>query len=194
MKMRSAFCLALAWAVTVPAVADTRTSYCAVFLSGRKIGHQVLTRSESGGKVTTTGSMQITLARAGTPMTIEITQTWIETANGTPLAFRATQGAGVMAMEIDGRLLPDGKMRVKTTRSGKTETVTMDYPKGALMSEKSAMLMKEKGLKEGTTYRCILFDPLTLAAMDYEVRVGPRRDVDLLGRVVPLTEIRMTGK
>ncbi|HUU59713.1 MAG TPA: transglutaminase-like domain-containing protein [Phycisphaerae bacterium] len=194
MKTRSVLCLALAWAVAVPAAADTRATYYALFLSGKKIGYEVATRAESGGKVTTTESMQITLARAGTPITIEITQTCIERANGTPLAFRATQGAGIMAAQIDGLLLPGGKMRVKTTRSGKTETVTTDYPEGALMPEKFAMLMKEKGLKEGTTYRCREFVPLTLTAMDCEVRVGPRKEVDLLGRVVPLTEIRMTGK
>jgi hypothetical protein len=44
-------------------------------------------------------------------------------------------------------------------------------------------------LKEGTEYSAKIFSPGILQALGVKIRIGPKQNVDLLGRVVPLTEV-----
>jgi hypothetical protein len=45
---------------------------------------------------------------------------------------------------------------------------------------------------EGTEYAVKVFSPSMLEALDVQIRIGGTKDVDLLGRVVPLTEVTTT--
>ncbi len=47
----------------------------------------------------------------------------------------------------------------------------------------------EKKLKEGTSYDVSVFSPGIMAAVNSRVKVGAKQDVDLLGRIVPLTKV-----
>ena len=56
------------------------------------------------------------------------------------------------------------------------------------------MLELKKGLKEGLEYSAKLFSPGSIQAIEAEIHIGPKRNVDLLGRVVALTEVGTTLK
>ncbi|MHC4719251.1 MAG: hypothetical protein ACYSYT_02105, partial [Planctomycetota bacterium] len=79
-----------------------------------------------------------------------------------------------------------------TTTMGAEQKSSFEWPRGALMAEGLRLLELEKGLKEGLEYTAKIFSPASMQALDARVRVGPKRDVDLLGRVVTLTEVRTT--
>ena len=64
-----------------------------------------------------------------------------------------------------------------------------DWPDGAVLLEGATLLWKAKGLKEGVAFRAKMFETSELKALDAAVTVGAKKDVDLLGRVVPLTEV-----
>ncbi|MFZ2147468.1 MAG: transglutaminase-like domain-containing protein, partial [Sedimentisphaerales bacterium] len=51
-----------------------------------------------------------------------------------------------------------------------------------------------KGLKEGLEYSVKIFEPTSLQAIEAEIRIGPKQNVDLLGRVAALTEVKVTFK
>jgi hypothetical protein len=57
------------------------------------------------------------------------------------------------------------------------------------MAEGMLMMQKEKGLADGTQYSLQMFSPSLMQAADTKIRVGPKKQVDLLGRTVTLTEV-----
>ena len=60
------------------------------------------------------------------------------------------------------------------------------------MAEGVRLAQESKGLAEGTKYTLAAFVPSMMDAMTAEVSVGATRKVDLLGRVVTLTEVTTT--
>jgi len=174
----------------VPALAEQETDYLAVFMEGKKIGHAVHTRSEAGGEVTTRDDVTITISRMGFPVTIQMGETSIETTAGKPLRFESTQQlAALMNMKVVGIVKGDGVVDVTSTSSGSSQKSTMTWPAGAVMAEGLRLLSLQKGLKAGTEYTADLFSPEIMQAVSAKMTIGQTKPVDLLGRVVNLTEM-----
>jgi hypothetical protein len=169
--------------------AANEDQYAAVFLGGNKIGHVHLVRAVADGKVTTTNSMRMSISRGPVAVTVSTVEKTVETLEGNPLSFRSVQLMGALSTTVEGTLGDDGKLKVKTTSVGTTKEQEMDWPKGALLSEGLRLLSLAKGLREGTAYSARMFDTSSLKAMDANITVGPKVSVDLLGRVVKLTEV-----
>ena len=55
-----------------------------------------------------------------------------------------------------------------------------------------SLLQLKKGLKQGTVYKAKVFAPSLQAAVDADVVVGPTENIDLFGKVVPLTKVEVT--
>jgi len=200
-RLRLILCLSLlpAWASVQlcearAAGAAEEVEYYAVFADGAKIGHSEATRKVADGKVTTRTTMEITLTRDILPISVGQSQVSIETTDGRPLGFKTVQDMALTSQTVEGTVEPSGKCRVKTTTAGRTQETLIDWPPGAMLNEGLRLLQLRKGLAEGTTYAFISFDTFALAAMNAQVRVGPKRDVDLLGRVVRLTEVQTVVK
>ena len=94
-----------------------------------------------------------------------------------------------MEMTIKGRLNPQGRLDLTITTAGVTQQRTIDWPPDALLAEGLRLLQLKHGLKPGTTFTARTFDPVSLAALEVQTRVGRRQEVDLLGRVVELTQV-----
>lgn len=172
----------------------TWTEYFTVLASGKKIGHAVETRVVAGGKVTTTVRMEMTITRMGTSITVRQGETSTETTKGKPLAFKATMEMGnMMAQTTEGSVGDDGKVTLITTTGQREQQQTFPWPEGAVMSEGMRLLAMRKGLAEGTTYQVKMFVAAMRGAVDQQVRIGPKRKVDLLGRVLELTEVVTTS-
>ncbi len=166
--------------------------YFAVFMEGKKIGHAVQTRLEADGQVTTSEQVRLTVSRAGVAVTIDMTETSIETTEGEPLGFEVKQQLGAMLMNIKGTIDEQGKVTITTSSMGTEQSTTMAWPAGAVMAEGLRLLSEEKGMEEGTEYSVKIFSPGVTQAIDAQVRIGAKHDIDLLGRVVPLTEVVTT--
>lgn len=161
------------------------TEYFALFLDGKKVGYAIQNRVVDGEKVTTSVDLKITLNRAGIPVSIQTKADTFETTDGKPLGFELEQNLGLMATKTTGTINEQGKLIVKTGQ----QEMEYDWPSGALMSEGMRLLHYKYGLKEGSGYSAKVFDPTAMQAIDVEVKVGSKENIDLLGRVVALTEV-----
>ncbi|MHC4213830.1 MAG: transglutaminase-like domain-containing protein [Planctomycetota bacterium] len=180
-------CSVLTTAYGGPAVEET--GYFALFMEGKKVGHAIQVRRVAEGKVTTSEEVTITISRMNVPVTMNMKETTIETTDGKPLSFESIQDIGLMVMRVVGMVNTDGTVELITSSMGAAQKETMQWPEGALMAEGLRLLELKKGMKKGTTYKVRLFSPGIMQAVDVEVSVGQKRNVDLLGRVVQLTEV-----
>lgn len=164
------------------------TEYFALFMEGKKVGYAIQKRAVAGNKVTTSVELKITLSRIGVPVSVKTKSSTIETINGEPLGFELEQALGMMVTKTIGIIDEQGKVKVKTGQ----QEIEFDWPSGAVMSEGMRLLLLKYGLTEGTAYTVKLFDPSMVQVVDVEVKVGQKQNVDLLGRVVTLTEVQST--
>ena len=168
------------------------TEYLAVFLQGKKVGYAINTRTVTQDRVATTEEVSITISRVGAPVTIKMSETGIETKQGEPLGFEAVQDLGAMATKITGTVDKQGIVSLNMLAMGAEQKSTMEWPKGAVMAEGLRLLTAKHGLKEGTRYTAKMFSAGIMEAIDANVAVGPKQDIDLLGRVVKLTQVTTT--
>ncbi len=168
---------------------DEGAEYLAVFMDGNKVGHGVQTRTVTGAKVTTSEKVSMTISRANIPVTVNMTETSVESVDGKPLAFEVVQELAAMIMKVSGRVDPKGTVAVVSSSMGSEQKTTFAWPEGAVMAEGLRLLTLDKGLKEGLEYTVKVFSPGFMQSVDARVRIGAKRDVDLLGRVVALTEV-----
>ncbi|MDD5326887.1 MAG: transglutaminase-like domain-containing protein [Phycisphaerae bacterium] len=195
MRIRHIFviCLFLAAAV-VGWAGSEETEYYAVFVDGKKVGHAERSRVVADGKVTTTEKVSMEMSRADIVMVVNTTETCIETTDGKPIGFEAVQDTSLMTMNVSGALDEKGMANVTVTSAGTPQKMTFEWPKSAVMAEGLRLLQQKRGLKEGLEYSASVFSPANLQAIETEIHVGPKRNVDLMGRVTALTEVRSTNK
>ncbi len=180
------YCLLTLLLTAASAAGETETTYYAVFLMGQKIGHASHIRTAVPGKVTHIDTLELTLGRGEVPITIRQFEATIETPDGKPLGFESVQGQ----TKSEGTVSPDGTVTVTTSSVGEPQKQTLKWPQGAIMNEALRLLQMKKGLKEGTSYTVSVFIPSMLRALETRITVGPRRKVDLLGRVISVTEVQ----
>jgi len=168
------------------------TEYFAVFMEGKKVGHAIQRRVLSEGKAISSEEVSITVSRATVSMTMEVKETSIETTAGEPLGFEVEQKLGAMVMKMVGAVDKQGQVSLTTTSMGVEQKSTLQWPQGAVMAEGLRLLTLKKGLEEGTQYFAKIFQPAILQAVHAQVRIGPKQDIDLLGRVVALREVTTT--
>jgi hypothetical protein len=198
MTIRYILAVCLCLALLSGGLANSATSesneidYLAVFMEGKKVGYAIESRQVAGGKVTTTEKVSITISRANVPVTIDMMETSIETTRGEPLGFEATEALGAMAMKVAGTLNSKGMAEMTITSMGSEQKSTLEWPSGAVMAEGLRLLTLKKGIKEGLEYSAKVFSPGILQAVDGRIRIGPKRNIDLLGRIAALTEVTTT--
>jgi hypothetical protein len=171
---------------------EEETEYFAVFMQGKKVGHAVHTRRVEGSQVTTSEDVSITISRVGIPVTVTMTETTVETKAGRPLSFKSVQLLGAMKMEVSGMMNDAGLIELTNSSLGAQQKSTMEWPQGAVMAEGLRLLTLKNGLKTGSEYTARIFSPGIMQAVEARVAVGEKKDVDLLGRIVKLTEVTTT--
>lgn len=189
MRRKALIGLWLLLTVSCPVLAQDETEYYALLMQGKKVGYAIHTRAVQADKVTTVDDVSITISRVGDPVTVAMTETSIETTDGKPLAFKAVQKLGAMTMTADGTVNPDGTIALVNSSMGVQDKSTMPWPKGAIMAEGLRLLTLKGGLKPGATYKASLFSPSIAQAIGVKVVIGEKKEVDLFGRVVTLSEM-----
>jgi len=184
-------CLTSACLASSKAESD-ETEYFAIFMEGKKVGYAKNSRVVSNGKVTSSEDLAVTISRAGISVSMTVVAKMDETLDGKPLGFESVLDMGLMKAESSGTIQPDGKLELITHSVGSVQKRVVEWPSGALMAEGLRLLQEAKGLEEGTEYSCRIFEPAMALAFDVKTSVGTKEPVDLLGRVVTLTEVTTT--
>jgi len=194
MRTINKWLIAWIWAGSFACLAaePDQVDYFAVFLDGKKVGHAIQNRIVADGKVTSTEQVRLSINRVGVPVTLDMTETAIETADGKPLGFESIQSFSMMTVVVKGQVRPDGTMEVITQSMGAEQKTEPNWPAGAVMAEGLRLLSIQKGLTEGTQYQVRIFSAAMMSALDAHIVVGPHRDIDLLGITVPLAEVKTT--
>jgi hypothetical protein len=161
----------------------------AIFIDGQKAGYNIHSRVVDGNTVRTTENMHLTMKRGNTPISVKTTETYIETTKGEPLGFETVMNMSFLVTKTYGKIA-DGKVHVKAVTGQLENSKTVDYPEGALMVEGLRLMEIDKGLVEGKQFSVTMFVPSLLKAVKVTAIVGKKKDVDLLGRVVKLTELK----
>jgi hypothetical protein len=169
--------------------AQGETQYLAIFMNGQKCGYGIHTRIVDGNIIRTSEQMNISMERMGSPISIGTTETHIETIKGEPLGFEALTDWSFMQTRMTGVVLDNGKVEVKSVTGQLESSKTIDWPQGALMAEGLRLMELEKGLVKGEEFSANVFVPSLLLAVNSKVIIGDKKEVDLSGRVVTLTEV-----
>ncbi len=190
MKMKiSALAIAILQLSIATFVHADDVEYSAVFIDGAKVGHAIHNRVVSGDRVTSTDTVNMTINRLGQSVVLKTKEICVETLKGEPISFSSEQDMGIITMKTDGTVSKDGMMRVRSTGMGAPQESTAAWPAGAVMAEGLRLTQLEKKLNEGTAYEVDVFSPSIMTAVKTKVKIGPKQDIDLLGRIVKLTKI-----
>ncbi len=178
------------------AAAAEEPRYMAIFLDGKKVGHSIRSRSVLRDRVITTEEMTFTVYRGAQATSMDAKETNIETVDGKPLGFEIIQNTGGTEQKRSGVIGPDGTMEVTLIMGGTQQTIQLQYPAGALMAEGLRRLQKAKGLDTGVEFEALAFRPdmleTTGGTITIQIKGGPRREIDLLGRKVEALETTTT--
>jgi hypothetical protein len=172
--------------------AQEERDYFAVFLDGKKVGYSVQKRVVADSQVMSTEQVHLSINRVGVPVTLDMTETAVETPDGRPLGFESLQSFSMMTVVIKGQVRPNGTMEVITRSMGAEQKTEPNWPAGAVMAEGLRLLSLEKGLTEGTQYKTKIFSAAMMQPLDAHIVVGPKREIELFGTPVSLTEVKTT--
>ncbi|GAH45785.1 unnamed protein product, partial [marine sediment metagenome] len=175
-------------------VRPDRLQYLAILMDGNKIGYAIADFKTKDGKAYTNMKMVMTVGRGAIQLTIEVARRDVETIDGKPLSFTQSMKQGPIGQTIEGRIDQAGKLHLTITAGGQTQKKTMDWPKGAVLEHGADLITRKAGLKPGATVSLKTFDASSMSTLDVTATVGKKKKVDLLGRVVMLTEITATTK
>jgi hypothetical protein len=168
------------------------TQYLAIFIDGKRCGYAEHNRVVAGRQVQTTEKVMLTISRFGVPVTVSTAETAIETLGGRPVGFEAIQDISMWRTLITGTVSADGKVVASSGAEQLKQEKNFDWPEGALMAEGLRLLEMKNGLKEGTEYSAKIFSPSMLEALATKVRIGAKKEVEVLGKRQKLTEVTST--
>lgn len=170
------------------------TIYYAKMSEGRKTGYVVMDFQIEDGKAVTEVKTYYAAKVIGSDMKWhhESTQRHVETVDGRPLIWhRDSPGYSQRTYTVGA----DGKVQVRVidrtaTQPAAEETTT--WPEDAILSHGHYLLMRSKGVNQGTMYTFREFRDGKSHLM--HVRIGPRKKVELPEGEMNLSEVTLVGK
>jgi len=159
--------------------APREETWMSVTLDGRKIGHMLDLREERDGKVVTTQTLDVKLDRAGISVALVSSETSEETPDGKPLAFHARSQMSGIQTRLDGTVKPDGNVDIVMDVGGQQQKSTAKWPDGALLAEGLRLHGLHEGLKIGTAYDDVAYQPSSMDAVKVGTKITAKEKVDL---------------
>ncbi len=176
--MRLLLMLALLAASAVSYAKPSDDTWMTVLLDGRKIGNMHMTRRLDGDRVISTQALNVELSRAGIKVGLYSRETDTETRDGKPLKFESRSAISGIENVVIGTI-HDGKCDVVTEVGGNRQTRTIDWPRGALLSEGLRLAESRTALKPGEKYTELAFQAESVDAVEVTTSVGEAEHVDL---------------
>jgi hypothetical protein len=153
-------------------------TWMTVLLDGRKIGNMHMTRRVEANHVVSTQALTVELSRAGIKVGLSSRETDTETRQGKPLAFESRSSISGIENVVRGTI-HDDKCDVTTEIGGDRQQRTIDWPRGALLSEGLRLAESRTALKRGESYTELAFQAESVDAVEVVTTVGEAEQVDL---------------
>ncbi|MBD8527797.1 transglutaminase-like domain-containing protein [Pseudomarimonas arenosa] len=145
-----------------------------VRLEQRHVGYLLATRELQDDRLISRSELRIQLERNGEPLSVESEETSIETPSGIPLAFGSRFETSGTRSEVSGTIDAFGQVRATIERAGRSETVDMQWPGNALLSEGQRLRLQAFLAGDAEHNAFLAFDPTSLRALE----VTHRRTAD----------------
>lgn len=171
--------------------AQTDTTWMAVMLGGRQIGHLRVDRVREATQVVTTQDLRIELHRSGKSIPVSVVTRSVEAPDGQPLGFSARSTLSASETTVEGARQPDGRYAVTATVAGIATHSTLSWPAGALLSDGQRQAMADAAGRPGR-YVLNLFDPVNQAVIGVDMEVLGEERVALPEGVEELNHQRET--
>jgi hypothetical protein len=172
------------------AAVSEETDYLAILVDGHKIGYAIHSRKVENSKVTTLDDMNMLIARGSTVIRYASKELSMESLTGKPIGFEFSQNISGMTQTRKGTV-SDGQVKMTVQNGPSAQTSVKPYPAGSLMAEGLRLLQVKKGLQPGQKYEALIFRPDMDEAVQAQVEIGQKTKIDLLGRILELSEARM---
>jgi hypothetical protein len=186
--MRLVLIVALLAASTLAFAKPSDDTWMTVTLDGRKIGNMHVTRRVDGNHVVSSQMLNVELSRAGIKVGLSSRETDTETREGKPLRFESHTSISGMDSVVIG-IIRDDKCEVTTTVGGSEQKRTIDWPKGALLSEGLRLAESRSVMKPGERYTEMAFQAESVDAVEVVTTVGNAEQIDLPGGARKLVRI-----
>ena len=162
-------CLTVSASARAEPQSATTTDWLEVRLDGQSIGQLESRRTVRDGQVHRVDALSMRLSRSGTELAFDSRAESTETLDGSPVAFRAlSRGAG-SERTVSGELISPLRMRVQV--DGDAEAKEQAWVRGALLGEGADLRLRAHGLKPGTSFSYVGFEPESLLFMPVDVRL-----------------------
>ncbi len=154
-----AVALAAVALVTSSVRADSPTeSWYVSTLGGARVGHsrEIVSASREGDVVTTVES-RMSVRREGQTVAIEVTERWVESPDGAPIAYRSarTMGPETIVLELD---VADGELHLRKTLGATEDARVLESESPLLFPWAAKELRVSRGFGAGTQYSYAAFD------------------------------------
>jgi hypothetical protein len=176
--MRLFLMLALLAASVFAYAAPSDDTWMTVTLDGRKIGNMHMTRRVENDRVISSQMLDVELSRAGIKVGLSSRETDTETRDGKPLKFESRTSISGMESVVSGTIR-DGQCEVTTVVGGNEQKRTIEWPKGALLSEGLRLAEGKAAMKPGEHYTELAFQAESVDAVEVATTVGNAEQVEL---------------
>lgn len=171
-------------------IAEKRQSqWMAMYAKGKRVGYYQRVRLADGDSVVTTELTTLSMdGQSDDAGTLAFNET-VETSSGKLRWFRRETSQGGHMMRVKGTV-QDSIIQFVWGTQGQKQESQMPWDDQALMVDGRQQLAEQKGLKPGTEYRFQQFLTDFMSLADVLVVVGEKKEVDVLGKKMTLTETR----
>ena len=154
-----------------------------VKLQDAKCGYMSSTADRVGDEIRTRIHMSFEIARAEARVRITMDQSYRETLDGRPLAFKHDTAMGQMPIRYDGEVT-HGKPRLTTSQAGSKRISTIDFDPEIKFVWGQTLEQRRRGLKPGTQFTVKTYEPGLKAddAVSMTFKVLEKGQVDIGGK------------
>jgi Transglutaminase-like superfamily len=164
-----------------------------IYMAGGKVGYAHSTMARNGDRISTSVMFHIRLGRADQPVTIETTQSTVETLNARPLSFSSETNMATIKSGQRGTVTGD-RVTIINTQLGMEHKSEYAFPKGAIMSWGLFRESLLRGFEPGLTYTVDMYTPdLRLdGAVQAVTVVGDWEEISLRGKKIKGQRVTVT--
>ncbi len=171
---------------------ENTEEWAGIYFQGQKIGytHNELKRIEDGYQINHTILLDMVMMGVAQKTSARINTVTDHAFNLQVFSLRINTGA--VSFIAYGTMRPDNVMSLSVVSGGKTEKKTLQLSRAPVISNALKYSIMKDGLRPGSVYERVVFDPMTMSSRTAAVEVLAREPLSLSGREYDCYRMRVT--